>query len=147
MSKFVYRMQSILEVKQKLEEQARNNFASARLHLTEEEEKLQLLLERKEMYEQKGRVLRENVLNVMEIIENKEAILRMDEFVEQQRVEVKKAQQKLEEARVELQKAMQESKTHEKLREKAFTEFVKEENAKEAKEIDELVSYTYGKKA
>ena len=38
---------------------------------------------------------------------------------------------------------MQESKTQEKLREKAFEAFVKEENAKEAKEVDELVSYNY----
>ncbi len=147
MSKFVYRMQSILEVKKKLEEQARNDFAAARVRLTEEEEKLQILLDRKEAYEQKGRELRESALNVMEIIENKEAILRMDEFATQQRLEVKRAEDLLEEARVALQNAMQESKTQEKLREKAFEAFVKEENAKEAKEIDELVSYTYGKKA
>lgn len=147
MSKFVYRMQSILEVKKKLEEQARNDFAAARVRLTEEEEKLQILLDRKEAYEQKGRELRESALNVMEIIENKEAILRMDEFAAQQRLAVKRAEDLLEEARVALQNAMQESKTQEKLREKAFEAFVKEENAKEAKEIDELVSYTYGKKA
>lgn len=147
MSKFVYRMQSILEVKKKLEEQARNDFAAARVRLTEEEEKLQNLLDRKEAYEQKGRELRESALNVMEIIENKEAILRMDEFAAQQRLAVKRAEDLLEEARVALQNAMQESKTQEKLREKAFEAFVKEENAKEAKEIDELVSYTYGKKA
>jgi flagellar FliJ protein len=41
---------------------------------------------------------------------------------------------------------MQESKTQAKLREKAFEAFLKEENAKESKEIDELVSYTYGQK-
>ena len=32
----------------------------------------------------------------------------------------------------------------EKLREKAFEEFVAEENKKEQKEVDELVSYRYG---
>ena len=45
-----------------------------------------------------------------------------------------------------LQNAMQEKKTQERLKEKAFEEFVREENAKESKEIDELVSYTYGQK-
>ena len=34
----------------------------------------------------------------------------------------------------------------EKLKEKAFEKFLQEENAKESKEIDELVSFTYGKK-
>ena len=43
-----------------------------------------------------------------------------------------------------LQLAMQESKTQQRLREKAFEEFLHEENVKEAKEIDELVSYTHG---
>lgn len=147
MSKFVYRMQSILEIKKKLEEQAKNNFAAARAALTEEEEKLQVLEERKSGYEQAGRALRESTLNVMDILENKEAILRMEEFIELQKLEVARAEERLEQARIALQLAMQESKTHEKLREKAFEEFVHEENAKEAKEIDELVSYTYGQKA
>lgn len=147
MSKFVYRMQSILEVKKKLEEQARNDFAAVRAALNEEEEKLEALEERKDGYEQKGRLLRESTLNVADIRENKEAILRMEEFIELQKLEVARAAERLEEARAALQLAMQESKTHEKLREKAFEEFVREENAKEAKEIDELVSYTYGQKA
>lgn len=147
MSKFVYRMQSILEVKKKLEEQARNNFAAARAALNEEEEKLEALTVRKLGYEEKGRLLRESTLKVMDILENKEAILRMEEFIELQKLEVERATERLEEARAALQLAMQESKTHEKLREKAFEEFLHEENAKEAKEIDELVSYTYGQKS
>ena len=35
---------------------------------------------------------------------------------------------------------------HEKLREKAFVEFVREENAAEHKAVDELTSYTYGQR-
>ena len=38
---------------------------------------------------------------------------------------------------------MIERKTHEKLKEKAFEDFQKELKATEAKEIDELVSFTY----
>ena len=41
---------------------------------------------------------------------------------------------------------MQERKIQEKLRENAFEAFMKEENAREGKEVDELVSYTYGQK-
>lgn len=147
MAKFRYRMQSILEIKKKLEEQAKNEFAAARAALNEEEDKLEQLKKRKEAYEDEGRALRENTLNIMDIIENKEALLRMDEFIADQQLNVKRAQDRMEEARLALQTAMQESKTQEKLREKAFEQFVKEENAKESKEIDELVSYTYGRKA
>lgn len=147
MAKFIYRMQGILEVKKKLEEQAKNEFASERAALNEEEEKLVKLQKRKADYEEQGRRLRENTLNIMDIIENKEALLRMDEFIDEQRLAVKRAEDRMEKAREALQQAMQESKTQEKLREKAFEEFMKEENARESKEIDELVSYTYGRKA
>lgn len=147
MAKFRYRMQSILEIKKKLEEQAKNEFAAARAALNEEEDKLEQLKKRKEAYEDEGRALRENTLNIMDIIENKEALLRMDEFIADQQLNVKRAQDRMEEVRLALQTAMQESKTQEKLREKAFGQFVKEENKRESKEIDELVSYTYGRKA
>lgn len=147
MAKFKYRMQSILKVKKKLEEQAKNEFAAARAVLNEEEEKLEQLKKRKEVYEEEGRALREDTLNIMDIIENKEALLRMDEFIADQQLNVKRAEDRMEEARLVLQTAMQESKTQEKLREKAFDQFRKEENARESREIDELVSYTYGRKA
>ena len=147
MAKFKYRMQSILEVKKKLEEQAKNEFAAARAALNEEEDKLEQLKKRKEAYEDEGRALREDTLNIMDIIENKEALLRMDEFIADQQLNVKRAEERMEEARLALQTAMQESKTQDKLREKAFEQFMKDENARESKEIDELVSYTYGRKA
>lgn len=147
MAKFKYRMQSILEVKKKLEEQAKNEFAAARAALNEEEEKLEQLKKRKEAYEEEGRALREDTLNIMDIIENKEALLRMDEFIADQQLNVERAEDRMEEARLALQTAMQESKTQDKLREKAFEQFMKDENARESKEIDELVSYTYGRKA
>ena len=146
MSKFVYRMQNILNLKYKLEDQAKMEFAAARRLLTEEEEKLELLYRRKDSYEEEGRRLREDALAVMDILENRNAILQMEDFIELQKLEVAKAEDALEIERQKLQEVMQERKVQEKLREKAFEAFVKEENAKESKEIDELVSYTYGQR-
>lgn len=146
MAKFIYRMQSILDIKGKLEEQAKMDFAAARIRLDEEEEKLVFLKNRKEEYEDQGRKLQKDSLKVMEIIKNRDAISTMKEFIAAQQGAVLKAEKQLEAARSKLQTAMQESKTQEKLKEKAFEEFVREENAREAKEIDELVSYTYGQK-
>ncbi len=146
MARFKYRMQSILDIKAKMEEQARMEFAAARIRLTEEEEKLQELSDRKLAYEDQGRTLRKDSLKVMEIMENRDAIAIMEEYILLQREEVKRAEELLEKAREKLRTAMQESKTQEKLKEKAFQEFMKEENAREAKEVDELVSYTHGRK-
>ena len=35
---------------------------------------------------------------------------------------------------------------HERLKEKAFEQFMREENAAESKAVDELTSYTYGQR-
>lgn len=146
MAKFIYRMQSILNIKEKMESQAKNEFARARQRLNEEEEKLQMLTERRLFYEQQGRDLQTSSLNVRDIIDNRNAIERIKEFIVLQKKAVTTARAEFEEARLRLRDAMQERKTQERLKEKAFEEFVKEENAKESKEIDELVSYTYGQR-
>lgn len=52
MAKFIYRMQNILNLKLKLEEQQKMEFAAARKRLDEEEDKLHLLFRRKEGYEE-----------------------------------------------------------------------------------------------
>lgn len=146
MAKFVYRMQSILNIKEKMETQARNEFARARQHLNEEEEKLEKLFDRKAFYEQQGREMQKSSLNVRDILDNRNAIERMKEYIAVQKRAVATARAQLEDARLKLQDAMQEKKTQERLKEKSFEEFMREENAKESKEIDELVSYTYGQK-
>lgn len=146
MSKFIYRMQNILNLKYKLEEQAKAEFAVARKHLDMEQEKLDMLYRRKEAYEEEGRGLREDSLNVRDILDNRNAISQMKEFIELQKLEVSKAEAQLEEKRQKLQEVRQERKVQEKLREKAFEAFVKEENSRESKEVDELTSYTYGQR-
>lgn len=49
MAKFVYRMQNILDIKNKLEVQARNSYAAARMKLSQEEEKLDRMFEQKKL--------------------------------------------------------------------------------------------------
>lgn len=146
MAKFIYRMQNILNLKTKLEEQQKMEFAAARKRLDEEEEKLNLLFRRKANYEEEGRRLREDSLNVQDILDNRNALIQMDDYIAFQKIQVSKAEDALEIERQKLQEAVQERKIQEKLRENAFEVFMREENARESKEVDELVSYTYGQK-
>lgn len=146
MSRFRYRMQNILDIKNKLEDQAKMEYAAARAELTEEEEKLLLLEERKEAYLEEGRRLRGEKLKIRDIRDNKTALTSMDEYIRDQKLRITAAQRKLEAARQKLTEVMQERKTHEKLREKAFEQFLMDEKATEGKEIDELTSYLYGQK-
>ncbi len=146
MSKFIYRMQNILNIKYKLEDQAKTEFMLANQNLREEEEKLRLLTERKQGYEENVRNLLKRNLLVERIKENQNAILRMEEFIKVQKKQVEEAEKQVEIKKQKLTVLMQERKAQEKLKEKAFENFLQEENARESKEIDELVSFTYGRK-
>lgn len=146
MAKFRYRMQSILNIKYQLETQAKMEVGRAQMLLNEEEERLQALIDRKEAYFEEGRKMRKKALNVNALRDNRNALRVMDDRIEEQREQVKKAEKVLEKAREKLKEVMQERKMHEKLKEKALVQFLQEEKAAEGKIVDELTSYTYGKR-
>lgn len=146
MARFRYSMQSILNIKLKMETQAKQEFAAARAALDEEEERLEALYGRKSGYEEKASALLAGTLNIREIEENQAAIRCMEIYIEQQQINVNMAEEKLEKAREKLTELRMERKTHETLKEKAFQDFLMEEKRQESKEIDQLTSYTYGQR-
>ena len=146
MAVFRYKMQGILDIKEKLEDRAKQDFAEANMRLDAEKKKLDELQAKRLFYMQEGIRLRMEVIDLLKIKENKLAVLKMDEFIADQKMEIARAAKAVERARAVLQELMQERKAHEKLKETAFEEFLKEEQAIESKEIDELTSYTYGQK-
>ena len=144
MARFRYRMQNILNVKEKLETQAKNEFAIAAAREREEEEKLAVLESRRDGYEARLKELCESELDIQAIKEAEDALELIKYHVTQQKMNLAAARQELEVARQKLTAAMQDRKTHERLKEKQFEQFKAEEAAKESKEIDELVSYRHG---
>ena len=137
-------MESILKIKLKLEEQAKLAYANARNHLNAEEEKLKYLRDKKTSYEEEQRILSSNKLNIMKLKGISQSIDIMKLKIEEQKVVVEAAKQRLELARIRLNEAMVERKTQEKLKEKAWQEYMEEFEAEEQKEIDELNSFNYG---
>ncbi len=147
MAKFIYRMQNVLDVKLKMEDQARSSFAAAMARLNEEEEALGALTDRRKWYETEGRRMREDSINVTDLRDNTRALENLDEQIKLKKQDVAIAQDNVDRARGRLQVAMQERKTQEILKDNAFEEFKRELNAAESKEVDELVSYRYGQKS
>lgn len=147
MAKFIYRMQNILNIKLRLETQAKTEFSEAMAKLTEEQDKLKLLLKRKNQYEDKLRKSSVNHLNINDLKYLNESIGTMRELMNNQAVQVRIAERNLDKARENLNVAMQNRKIQEKLKEKAFEEFKLEVNEEEKKEIDQLVSFTYNDKS
>lgn len=146
MAVFRYKMQGILNIKEKLETRAKQDFAEANNRLAEEKEKLAELQRRKAAYMEEGVALRLEHIDVRKIRENKMAVMKMDEYIARQIVQSNQAVKAVERARIALQELVQERKTHEKLKENAFAEFVREELYQENKEIDQLTTYTHGQK-
>lgn len=146
MAKFVYRMQSILNIKEKMEEQAKVAFAAANAALRTEEERLQRLQQRRIQYLAEGALLRQTRLDPLKLEENESALQYIAQEIKDQKIRVKRAEEAVEKARLILQEYMIERKTHEQLKEAAFEEFKEELAKEESKEVDELVSYTYGQR-
>lgn len=143
MAKFVYRMQSVLDIKIKLESQAKVAYGVANRKLTEEQERLREILERRAAYEQQAKELVMGTIDIRKIRENKQAI---DVIKSQQRAQmmnVHVAEKNVEAARKHLNEVMTERKTHERLKEHKFEEFKYEVQYAENREIDELVSYSF----
>jgi flagellar FliJ protein len=143
MAKFVYRMQNILNIKEKLETQARMAFAEANRNYQEQQQVLQEYVVRRMGYERHLKETMEGDIDLDEVAHAREDLNGMKTLVRRQMMEVHRAQKEMEDARAALNEVMQERKVQEKLREKAFEEFKHELAASESKEIDELVSFTY----
>ena len=144
MAKFVYRMQNILTLDEKLEEQAKMEYATQQVALNEAEDKEEALRRRRERYEEEARRLRGDSLNDRDMIANAQAIDIMGDLIAGQHKVVMQEETKLEAKRSALEEAMKDRKTQEKLKEKAFEDFKAELAMEESKQIDQLTSYTFG---
>ena len=143
MAKFIYKMQNILDIKNKLETQEKTAFAIAMQKLRTEEERLERIDKEILEYEELIRLQNEGAINIQEWKRCNEALEYKKDERKTQIQHIKMAQKNVDIARARLNKVMIERKTQEVLKDKAFEEFVHEINESEKKEVDELVSFTY----
>ncbi len=144
MAKFIFKLQSLLSIKCKLEDQAKAEYGMELARLREEEMKLDALNEKKDGYQTRLTVSVQNELDIGKIRELEDCVEYTKYEIKMQKVVILQQQQRVERAREKLDNAMKERKTYEKLKEKAFEQFKIEIEAQERKEIDELVSYRFG---
>lgn len=144
MKKFRYSMQSLLVIKQKLEDQAKAAYGAAKLRLNEEEERLLAMQRKREEYVEEKRQVMATRLDVPKLNRLQLAVEAMDDQIARQKQNVKKAETAMRAAEERLVESMTERKTQERLRENAFEVYRQEMNAEEQKEIDERTSFRYG---
>ena len=147
MAKFNFKLQNLLDIKEKLENQKKNELAQAI-------EKLNKYKKQKEDVEFE----KKNILNEMkQSIERKisaDGIKKANDymvFLKKVLIQIEKniniSEKVVDKKREELMKIISERKTYEALKEKALEEFIKEENMKEQKILDEIGGYKFIKKS
>ena len=120
MAKFVFSMQNILSMKEKIEEQEKVEYSQAMMRLNQEREHYDSLVERQSMAEVELRNVMNEVLEVDVIRQKEDALEIIKMYVRQQEMVVLACEEEVRQARERLNEAMQERKIYEKLKEKAF---------------------------
>lgn len=143
MAKFLYSMQNVLNVKYKLEDQAKSAFSQAQMRVNEAKQELLMLTQRRISYEKTKQDLMRDRLDVRKLNECEQAIHTMQYYETEQKKKVAALEAVLDNATRKLKEAMMDRKTHEKLKENEFETFLLDLNAQEKKEIDEVVSFQY----
>lgn len=143
MVKFRYKMQNILDLKEKMEEQAKTEFSVRAERLRQEELKLTLIYDDISKYEDRIRSMNNERIDILELKQCNNAINIKKQQAETQQKVIVMAEKDVDIARGKLNQVMVDRKTQEILKEKAFEEYKKELEAEENKEIDEVVSFQY----
>ncbi len=147
MPRFNYRMQAVLNIKQKTEGQIKMEFASAQSELNRQIDILEEYIHRKEGYIQEAEELRSaDSLKLQDILDNQYATAMMDSMIAAQSKVVKRQEDAVERVRIKLTRAIQERKMQETLRDRAYAEYLEEEKQAEFKETDQRTSFSYTQK-
>ena len=150
MAKFIYSMQNVLNIKERMETQAKTEYAQMLGALHDEEVKMHNIMSTLNSYKVQASQLSIGKLDIAKIRRCNEAIKITEDMAKRKEndevmfYETKAlAERNVEASMKRLADAVKERKVQEKLKEKAFEQFLQELNAQEMKEIDEVVSFNY----
>ncbi len=141
MAAYKFKLQKLLDYRTNMEEEKKNQLSFALKRLEEEKDKLsELKFKQKEM----EKTFKEKTSHGIAVNELKLLANYIDYYkrgIKEQKIRVKMAEDHLSTCREELIAATQEKKMIEKLREIDFKKYLYEEQKKEEKLIDDLVSF------
>ena len=140
---FVFRFQSILDVKIRLEDLKKAKFGEANEELRVQTEKMNVLLqEREDQYENMKEKNKKGIAP-QDFIVYHNYMNRLKQAIEIQKKVIEKAREAVEKARLELVEAAKERKKFETLKEKKLEEYWEDYYKKEQLALDEIVTYKY----
>lgn len=142
-TKFKFKMQGILNLKESIADQKEQEFGKALQALANEKAILQSLYQEKEQTIEDMRGATGKRINPFEFKMLNNYIEHLKHKIISQKEAIKRAENFVEIKRVELIEATKEKKMLDKLKENKREEFIEEEKHSEQKQVDEIVSYKY----
>ena len=143
MGKFVFKLQAVFNLKKQIENNLKNELGKAVQELERQKKKLKDIEFERAIYYQEINVKSSSGISVGKLKEFSSYISHLNEKIDHQKNNIKRAQKSVDKYREQLIIAVQERKMMEKLREKKYEEFMKEQQREEQKIIDEIASYNY----
>ncbi len=146
MAKYTYKLQTLINIKEKLEEQKKNELAVQNNKLNIEKSTLDsLYLELSDVLEEQEKK-QSSKLNSFQIRQYIQYTNKIKLEIEEQIIVVEKEEKIKEKIRLELLEYTKAKKSLEKLKEKDYENYLEEEKRIEQKIVDEIVSYKYNSK-
>lgn len=146
MAEFKYKLQNILNLRENIEKEKKNNFGIAVKRLENEKKTLkEFQSELDELYNQSNSETSDGI-SIFQLRIFMQYAEYYKRAISNQQVKIKMAEEYLEECRNELIKASQEKKMMEKLKTVEKTKYLYEEQKKEEKVIDDIVTFREGRK-
>lgn len=143
MGGFSYRLQNVLNIKEKLEEQAKIELGNAINYLNKQENILfSYAISLNNLINEFNQKNGKSIL-AKELIELNSFIKYYKDEINKQREIVAKAKETVNQKRETLNKALIERKTFENLKETKFEDFIEEEKREATKQMDEINSYNH----
>jgi len=143
LKKFIFPLQSILDIKESMEKEQKNQLAMIRKQLLAVRDELDALLAKKEWYMS---LYREKCLQgtpVQELMDYMEYFPVLEEYIDQKRKELAELEKEEEKRRLKVIETMKEKKMLQTLKDKQYELYMAESAAEEDKRLDDFISYRW----
>ena len=143
MNMFKYKLEPILALKEKIEENKKREFGIAHQSYERAKSEKAILVKAQEQAYHAARTQKNDSINIIQLKQLNHYTNYMKKEISAKDKEIVSAEQQVEQKRNELVEAVKERKILENLKEIQLQEYKEEENKKENARIDEIVTYKY----
>ncbi|MCE1246666.1 MAG: flagellar export protein FliJ [Firmicutes bacterium] len=138
MKKFVFRLETVLDMRRKKEEEVQIKLGEVLTILNQEMAKLEALFDKRNFYQSEITNMKPIATKAMDVMMYQDYLDSLENTIKQQKEIIRKVEKIVEEVRMELAEAAKSRKIIEKIKENEYEEYMKEFEASERSILDEF---------